>query len=66
MAKAKKSKVDPWKKLGELIAAYVDAAIADSWKGGGDPADYEVVEARFKLAHLELQSHLEKMQREYA
>jgi hypothetical protein len=29
-----------------------------------DPADYEVIETRFKLANLELASHLEKMKRE--
>lgn len=65
MAKRTKKKPDLWAELQQFIANYVDAAIADSWKGGGDPADCEVIEARFKLAHLELQAHIEKMHREY-
>lgn len=68
MAKAKqpkKAKLDPWKQLGRLIKRYVEAAIADSWKGGGDPEDYETLELRFRLAHVELVSHIEKMKREY-
>lgn len=42
------------RKLKRLITAYKNAAIADSWAGGGDPEDYESIvksctEAKKKL-----------------
>lgn len=64
-AKKKSSKPDPWKRLGRFIKAYCEAAIADSWKGGGDPEDIEAIELRYRLAHVELVSHIAKLQREY-
>jgi hypothetical protein len=59
------AKADPWAILNQLIMAYAEAAIADSRKGGGDPADFEVIELREKLARAELASHLEVMRRKY-
>lgn len=57
-------KIDPWHLLQQLIAAYVEAAIAESWKGGGDPMDYEVLELREKLTRVELANHIDKMRRD--
>jgi hypothetical protein len=57
-------KPDMWKQLMKLISNYREAAIAESWKGGGDPADVEVHEAYLKLTELQLSAHIEKMQRE--
>jgi hypothetical protein len=63
--KKSKPKINPvYARLSKLIAEYVDAAIAESWKGGGDPAEIEVLEARMNIARLELNVHMEKMQRE--
>ena len=58
-------KKDAWEVLRSLIKDYAEAAIADSWKGGGDPADYELIETRLKLAEIELQRHVEEMRRGY-
>lgn len=55
----------PWRVLVFYIQQYRDAAIAESWKGGGDPADIEVTELRLKLTRGELMSHIEKMRREF-
>lgn len=51
-----------WLLLGKLIAAYVDAAVAESWKGGGDPDGVEILELRFKIANMELNNHIKRMQ----
>ncbi len=55
---------DPWQTLNELIAAYAQAGIDDSWKGEGDPADNDVIKAKLELALARLNSHIEKMRRE--
>lgn len=47
-----------------LISEYVDAAVAESWKGGGDPADIPVLDAQLELAKAKLYGHIEKMERE--
>jgi hypothetical protein len=61
---AKEVKVSSWDTLRTLIVEYAEAYVADSWKGGGDPADFEVVEAQFKLALAQLNAHIDKMERE--
>jgi len=53
-----------WNALRALINEYVEAEVADSWKGGGDPADAPVVEANLALALAKLNAHIERMQRE--
>lgn len=60
----KESKLTNWFVLGQLINAYIEAAIEDSWKGGGDPNDYDVKELRLKLARMELSNHMANMERE--
>jgi hypothetical protein len=66
MAKKKVAKVDKlWEELGHRIKVYAFAAIAEAEKGGGDPADYEVLELRLQLAQTELNAHIIKMRREY-
>jgi chorismate synthase len=56
--------INAWDKLGELIGAYVQASIDNSWAGGGDPADVELLKLRADLSRAELNAHLVKMQRE--
>lgn len=53
-----------WEVLTALIQDYADAAVAESWKGGGDPADCEVLELQLELARKKVLAQLEKMQRE--
>mgnify|MGYP001256503530 CR=1 FL=1 len=59
----KKSSV--WVELLRRIESYKDAAVAESWKGGGDPADVEVLELNLKLTEAQVRQHLEVMRREY-
>ena len=59
-------KPDVWATLYERINAYTDAAIGESWKGGGDPNDVEVHELRLKLTQVELSNHIERMKAELA
>lgn len=61
---AKPMPPNPWDVLLELIGDYRDAAIAESWKGGGDPEDIEVLELQLSLSTAKLNSHIEKMKRE--
>lgn len=46
-----------------LIGEYRDAAVAESWKGDGDPAEMPVFEALLKLAETKLDAHIERMER---
>lgn len=69
MKKRKKKIVVPaapnkWETLYHLIGQYTGAAIADSWKGGGDPEDMEIIEIRLKLADAELRHHIDIMKRD--
>lgn len=57
-------RADMWTRLVRLIGAYTEAAIVESWKGGGDPEEYEIKELRLKLARLELNNHIAFMKRE--
>ena len=69
MAKKKSAvtpvRVDPWDILMTRIVRYRDAAVDESWKGGGDPADVGIMEARLALAWSELTAHIEKMKRDW-
>jgi hypothetical protein len=53
-----------WGTLAMLIGSYADARVDNSWAGGGDPADMEVLATREALARHELNAHIIKMQRE--
>lgn len=59
------AKHDPWDTLTRLIDQYVGAAIQESWEGGGDPSDLEILEARLTLARAEMNQHIERMKREF-
>jgi len=61
-----RKKPDKWARLGALIQAYADAQEADSWKGGGDPSEVPVIEARLQLARAELNAHIGFLRREDA
>lgn len=63
---ADKKTASDWGKLCELIAEYAEAYVADSWKGGGDPADFAEIELRLKLQTERLNNHITKMQLKYS
>lgn len=48
-------------RLARLIERYAEAAIADSWKGGGYPAVYGVIQAELKLARAKLHARLNRI-----
>lgn len=52
-----------WDELQKRINAFADAREADSWKGGGDPQDIPLIEARLQVATLELDEHIRAMRR---
>lgn len=54
-----------WNHLRVLIRNHAIAVRDDEMKGGGDPADVELIEARLKVAELELDGHIHKMYRHY-
>jgi hypothetical protein len=56
--------IDAWDKLRKLIGAYAQASIDNSWAGGGDPSDVDILKLRAELSWAELNAHLVKMQRE--
>lgn len=58
-------KPDNWETLYTRINAYVEAAIAESWKGGGDPSDIEIHEMRLKITRMELTNHIERIKAEH-
>lgn len=58
-------KRDPWVTLLQLISAYAEAAVTESWKGGGDPADIEIHELRLRIARIELSNHIAAMKEEF-
>ena len=45
-------------KLGKLIEAYKNAAIADSWAGSADPEDYEYLVESCKAAKKKLDDYI--------
>jgi hypothetical protein len=47
--------------LCRLIEAYRDAAIEDSWKGGGDPADIPGIERTVKCAKDDLNAFIDEI-----
>ena len=61
----KAKKRTSWQILTVLIQNYASASVAESWKGGGDPADVETLDTRLKLARIELNAHIAKMIREF-
>lgn len=61
---APEPKPDMWELLKGRIQEYTEAAIAESWKGGGDPADTEIHELRLKLTWIELCNHIARMKEE--
>lgn len=60
----KRATISPWQLLRGQIGIYVEACIVDSWKGGGDPADFEIKKLRMHLERAVLDSIIEKMERE--
>lgn len=60
----KKRKQDKWSRLCQLIGNYAAASVAESWKGGGDPASVETLEARLELTRAELNEHIATLRRD--
>jgi|HubBroStandDraft_2_1064218.scaffolds.fasta_scaffold1777506_2 hypothetical protein len=58
------SKIDPWEILVSLIQEYGHACRADEMKGGGDPAEFELIEKELELTTLKVNVHIEKMKRD--
>lgn len=50
--------------LNKLVRDLVQAEVADSWKGGGDPGDIEVIEAELALAKARFSSYVRKLVRD--
>lgn len=44
--------------LKDKIKRVVDADVADSWKGGGDPADFPQIENELKEAQTDLDKYI--------
>jgi hypothetical protein len=49
------------KKLKRLINNYVNASIAKSWMGGGDPEDWPAIERRYKDAKKKLYDFVKQL-----
>lgn len=54
-------KADQWTVLVRLIQEYAEACIVESWKGGGDPAEYDVKELQLKLARAQLNNQIARL-----
>lgn len=54
-----------WNRLRLLIIGFGEASVAESWKGGGDPADHDVLSANLELSKLRMEAQITKMRREY-
>jgi len=56
------------KELGEqlmkLVGEHVQAQVAESWKGGGDPTDIPIIEAEAALAEAKLVKFVTNLVRE--
>lgn len=48
-------------KLLELIEAYSNAKVENSWAGGGDPADIPALEADLSTAYNEMTSYIQEL-----
>lgn len=64
MKKIDRRKPDKWVSLMRFIQNYADAQEANSWKGGGDPADVPVIEAQLQLAKAQLEQFIEILRRD--
>lgn len=51
-----------WTELRQLIASYAEAAIAESWKGGGDPEEIPILEMELAIAKQKIENHLKRME----
>lgn len=47
--------------LNKLISAYTESAIADSWAGAADPADYEQIVEDCSAAKAKLDAYIESL-----
>ncbi len=54
-----------WKELREAIYYYADCRVAESWKGGGDPASVPAIDAELALATAKLNEQIVVLRREY-
>jgi hypothetical protein len=51
----------PHRNVEAAVRRLVKAEVADSWKGGGDPADVPEIEAELKSARRALRNLLERI-----
>lgn len=52
----------PSRKFLTLLRTYARAYDSDSWKGGGDPADWPEIEARLKQAEAAIHEYVAKLE----
>lgn len=50
------------KELRKRIAKLVKAEVADSWKGGGNPADKPIIEEDLRIANKRLREYIVTLQ----
>lgn len=48
-------------RIRELVGELIDAQVALSWKGAGDPSDIEILETEAELARLKLYHYLDQL-----
>lgn len=49
------------KEIKAAVQRLVDAEVADSWKGGGDPADIPYIEQELEIARMKFDSLMGKL-----
>lgn len=52
---------NPAKEIKAAVQRLVDAEVADSWKGGGDPADIPYIEQELEIARMKFDSLMGKL-----
>lgn len=56
------SVVNVAKEIRAAVKRLIDAEVADSWKGGGDPADIPYIEQELEIARMKFDSLMGKLE----
>lgn len=56
------SVVNVAKEIRAAVQHLIDAEVADSWKGGGDPADIPYIEQELEIARMKFDSLMSKLE----
>ena len=57
--KVRTPRKEPLAELADLIHIYTEASRADEMKGGGDPNNYEIIEAELELSRAKLNAQIQ-------